>query len=530
MAEAGVLRRLLIKIGFVTDDKDLQKTEARLDKLLSKMVSFGAVLGGLRGGFKLITDQIKEGNSLKLFAARLGLTTQEVQKFGYIAAQVGVPIDELQRSFRVLMNQVGSSGTLTGMSHSIKLFGQYGLSVRGARGEMLPLSGMLEQVADRMSKMDSQAMKVRLATELFGAQGYKLIPILEKGSVGIRDLFGDFDRLNLTMRSGFVDAAQVAFQKMVTLRTAFKVFKSELAYGAFPWFNRLVSFLTIASSWMTAFARKTTLATTIWAAGGALALVTVIRLAGGFTKLFTTLLRFSIPLLIIGALYLIFDDLYALLTGKESVIGDVLKEMYGAEGAAKWVEELRVAWADLGKVISEDVWPLFKSFFKWVLDLIPAMMRRVVQVINAIKDVVGWVKEKLLEDSEDIDARMNLDAREEAYRKQGWDPEMARKKALELYRNEVANNKLKREHRKVWGNINPNGFDNEFGASLPASLAPKTAAPKVGPAGPKTVNNTVNVKIEGNADKEVMKKSGSAINRSLTDLSEANDQAGGGFF
>lgn len=132
-------------------------------------------------------------------------------------------------AFKILANHMGASGTLTGMQHSIKMFGQYGMSTRDAQGKMKGLPEMLGDIADRMSKMDSAAQRVRFANEMMGEMGFRMIPMLMQGRQAIEAMFKDFDKLNMTMSEDFVQSAFITGQKVKTLRTAFQVWKSEIA-------------------------------------------------------------------------------------------------------------------------------------------------------------------------------------------------------------------------------------------------------------------------------------------------------------
>lgn len=109
--------------------------------------------------------------------------------------------------------------------------------------------------------------------------------------------------------------------------------------------------LARVSSWLTDLARKTTWATTAWIAFAAYLVVAMYKIAGGLKGLWLLFSRFMVPVAIFGILYLIFDDFFALLTGKESLIGGLLDKLYGAGTAAKFANDLRAAWADLSHTL-----------------------------------------------------------------------------------------------------------------------------------------------------------------------------------
>lgn len=228
------LRAVFAKLGFdIETDKVVQAGKA-FDALVSKVASAVFAFRAVGAASRFLNEQIKAGSEIKILADQLGMTTEEIQKYKFAADQVGLTTQQMVTAFKTLANHMGASQTLTGMSHGIKMWGQYGLSVRDAQGKMETLPNMLGKVADKMKTMDNAAQRVRLANELMGEMGFRMIPLLMQGGDAVRALFKDFDTLNLAMSEEFVKSAFVVGSRMKVLRTAFNVFKSEIALGIFP--------------------------------------------------------------------------------------------------------------------------------------------------------------------------------------------------------------------------------------------------------------------------------------------------------
>lgn len=389
------LRAVFAKLGFEIDTQKVVDASKQFDKLVDRVLSAGVAFKSLSAASGLIKEQIEAATQVKMLGQQFQLTTDEVQKYKFAAEQVGVTTQQMVTAFKTLGNHMGAGTTMTGMQHAIKMFGQYGISTKDAEGKMEGVPGMLGKIADKMKTMTNAAQRIRFANEMMGEMGFRLIPLLMNGSEGVKAFFEQFKTLNLTMSEGFINAATLTGQKLKLLKTAFNVFKSEIAYGALPWVQRMATWLTRLSSNATDVARKTTWMTTAWVAFGTLVAAALARAAGGVWQLFVMMVRFAIPLAIMGLIYLIFDDFFGLLTGKKSLVGELLDEMYGAGEAAKFANQLRDAWKEVTKVLGE-LFPSLKEIGKMLMSVIPMAVRGTAYVlqglVESIKTVHGWLE------------------------------------------------------------------------------------------------------------------------------------------
>lgn len=175
-AKGEALRAVFARLGFDIDTAVIQRADAAFTGLLKKVASGAAVWRSFSSSIKLVQDQIAAGTEIRVLADQFGVTTDEIQKYKWAAEQAGLSTQQMVTAFKILENHVGASATLTGMQHGIKMFGQYGLSTRDAKGELKGFPEMLGDVADKMSKMGSSAQRIRFANEMMGEMGFRLIP------------------------------------------------------------------------------------------------------------------------------------------------------------------------------------------------------------------------------------------------------------------------------------------------------------------------------------------------------------------
>lgn len=255
--------------------------------------------------------------------------------------------------------------------------------------------------------------------------------------------------------------------------------------------------LARVSSWLTDLARKTTWATTAWIAFAAYLVVAMYKIAGGLKGLWLLFSRFMVPVAIFGILYLIFDDFFALLTGKESLIGGLLDKMYGAGKAAEFARDLKAAWGDVSKALTEML-PNMKELGNLFLQIIPLAVKSTVGVLKGLIDIIQTVK-SVLDDLFDFnDIRMSADAVYERAISDGKTKAQATADK-DAY---IMKERYKKSHP----------FEKIEGGNRVLSAGARNIEQYQQGAGPRRQGHqmggdrTVQIKIEGNADKAAIEE------------------------
>lgn len=148
----------------------------------------------LQGLFTATADAAAHANDT---AERLGISVEAVQELGYAASQSGSDIDTLAGGMGKLADKVDAAKK--GGKDAAKSLRAAGLDVNDIRSGYESLDGALDVVADKFAAMPDGAKKSALAVDLFGGAGVKLIPFLNKGSAGIKELREEAHRLGIVM-------------------------------------------------------------------------------------------------------------------------------------------------------------------------------------------------------------------------------------------------------------------------------------------------------------------------------------------
>jgi hypothetical protein len=356
----SALRELLVSFGVEVDDKELKQfTTGTMGGALEAVKGFGAALAGafaLReiGGF--IREQIELGSHLNDTAEKLGVASDELQRFQYVAKLSGVEADSAAHSLQFLNKAVGLA--VTNNSEGVKLFSELGISVRDASGHVRGMSELLPDIADKFQGMGSQQERTAYAMKLFGREGAALVPVLSQGRGAVAALSKQFDDFGGGMSRDFVDQADRAGDAIDGLKLVVTGLKSELALAVIPTITDWVKKFSEVGGAMVKTVRHTeAMKTAVMFFGGlgafkvgsmALSFAKVAAKAAGFSDslggVLKLLLKFALPAAYIFALYLAFDDLYTLVTGGDSLIGRLLDKFGMFEEKRELIEGLRGAW------------------------------------------------------------------------------------------------------------------------------------------------------------------------------------------
>jgi hypothetical protein len=81
------------------------------------------------------------------------------------------------------------------------LIAQLGIKVKDAAGHIRPMGDLLPEIAEKFKSMPAGADKTALALKLFGKAGMGLMPFLNKGADGIKELQKESDKFGNTLNS-----------------------------------------------------------------------------------------------------------------------------------------------------------------------------------------------------------------------------------------------------------------------------------------------------------------------------------------
>jgi hypothetical protein len=399
------LREIAAKLGVQVEDGPLTQFLGNLEMVKGSLSALGGILvGGVFAAF--VKETINAADDLGDTAERIGVTTDELQRFQYALKLTGGEVEGAEKALFLFNKTLGEAAKSGGGP-----FTELGLSVKDSNGQVKTAMALLPDVADKVAEAGSEAEKTAIATKFFGKSALSLLPLLKRGREGVAELSAEYDDLGLGLSGDMIEAAGKANDALDRMHFTTQALSGAVVGMLLPPLNQLLGWLTKGVAKLTYFAKHTTFLTTamsiLGVVVGARLLPVLLSTLRVFAAMRTTVFGLSVPFLlvvaVIGALYLIFDDLYALMTGGNSVIGTVL-DKFGEVGAkAKLVDTLRASWETL-KGVWEAIKPALEQIWKsiqegsttWIPGLakaFAAVVKGIVAAVTALTGLIGAIAE-----------------------------------------------------------------------------------------------------------------------------------------
>lgn len=274
-------------------------------------------LGGLTAWIQSAIDAADETNKL---AQRTGLAADEVAGLQLAFQLGGAGGDAFGTSMAKLSKQVAEGNSA---------FKALGVETRNADGTLRTSKDVLYDVADAFAGVEDGTAKSALAMEIFGKSGAELIPLLNAGSDGLREMDEMARKLGLSMSEDAAAQAEKFNDTMELIKLSGQGISRQIASELLPTLTNL------AGGLLDTITQGDTLRKIAEGLAAALKLVYTVTLGG--IEIFSTFGK------TIGALG---GQLVALATGDFKAVRDIGRE---------WVADIKQDWT---KTISNlgDVW------------------------------------------------------------------------------------------------------------------------------------------------------------------------------
>lgn len=242
---------------FVNDSRlvrGLRSAQKRLQAFGSAVSSWGrtlatagaAITAPLLGSAKAFSEM---GDRIAKASARTGISVETLSELAYAADLSGASLEVLEGSVRRMQRSIVEAAE--GSQTAVDALAALGLSAQDFRG--LSTDQQFKLIADRLSQIQSPAVKAALAMEIFGRAGTQLLPLMADGAKGIEALQAQARSLGLTMSTEDAKAAEA-------LNDAFDTLWKVIKQGVFTIGSALAPMLQRVSEWIT----RTVATTTQW--------------------------------------------------------------------------------------------------------------------------------------------------------------------------------------------------------------------------------------------------------------------------
>lgn len=168
----------------VAEKNSLQISKA-FGNIKTTLVGLGALAStGFLTGF--VKSSIDAQDALNDMSERVGIAVEELSKLKYAAQLSDLDIGTLQQGLGKLSKAMVDASNGTGQARNA--FSAMGVSVKNTDGSLKSNYELLNELADGFASYEDGAKKSALAIEIFGKSGAELIPLLNQGSQGLKEM------------------------------------------------------------------------------------------------------------------------------------------------------------------------------------------------------------------------------------------------------------------------------------------------------------------------------------------------------
>lgn len=376
-----IIQELLTEIGFSFDEQGLKKAEEGFKNIKHAMLEIGVAAGSalvLHEVSQIVTETTAAAESLSRMASAFGIGTQQLQVFREAAEAAGVDMGQMQGALGRL--SLGVSEAAGGSKEAEKKFTSLGLSLYDAQGQIKPVNDLFLEAADKIKAIENPTKRAGLAMQIFGRSGAQLIPLLQKGSEGILEEQKDLEHLGSVMSGDFIADSKKFREEQRRHKQAMEGLHMAITKAVLPAFTFLEHAWAESIGWINRVVANTNYLRTLFISLGAIMVVLAIKAALPFLPYIG-----MAALAIAGTLLLVavIEDLWSLITGGPSLIGDLSKAW------AVWID-------DFTKPHAGDNWfmTLLRSFLHGLMDLQGTAETVVAAVQTAFAGLFSWLGDK----------------------------------------------------------------------------------------------------------------------------------------
>lgn len=181
--------------------------ESKFGEHIKEAMAIFASYEGVKILGEFVNQTVEAAVQAKRLGERVGLTSEAVQELGYAADVSGSSTEGLTVGFQHLARGLEELRT-KGTGPAVDAFRSLGISASDAAIRHGKLDQVIEIVANKFQKMPDGVKKTATAMDLFGREGATLIPLLNKGADGIKELRAEAEKLGIVIDKDGIEKAE----------------------------------------------------------------------------------------------------------------------------------------------------------------------------------------------------------------------------------------------------------------------------------------------------------------------------------
>ena len=248
--------------GVTNLNKKIDKTRKNVAKLGQSFQALGSKITGIGTQFLKVGAIIgaplvlgirqfaKLGDEIQKMSKRTGVAVKELSRLAFATSQSGASLQVLEVAIKTM--QRGLVDASRGLTTATDNFDDLGIALEDIQSKSPEEQFIL--IAEKLSQIEDPSLRAGLALKVFGRSGAELLPLLENGAKGIREMGDEAERLGLTFDQKAADKAAVltdALDKLARVVNAvFFAIGAALSESVTDLADRITSTITSVIKWI----------------------------------------------------------------------------------------------------------------------------------------------------------------------------------------------------------------------------------------------------------------------------------------
>lgn len=192
--------------------KAFDSVDNNLLGLKKAAVAVSASLAAI-GVVDFATDALQAADEINKLSDRLGVGTEALSEYQFVAERTGVAFRNITDGFQKLGRRVSEAARGTGAAKDVLRE----LGLEAEKLDRLAIDQQFEVVADAIENVTSETDRLRIAQKLFDSENVKLLQTIKGGSEELQNLRKQYRDLGGTLSEETADAASDAIDAWTNL-------------------------------------------------------------------------------------------------------------------------------------------------------------------------------------------------------------------------------------------------------------------------------------------------------------------------
>ena len=240
---------------------EAQKFAADLDRTMNRSIKTAAdgfknfavnalatvgVVATVSAAMSKLNNTFQQFDKAAKDSQRFGIAVEELTALQFAANLSGASVDKLGDALKDMLKN--ASDAANGSQGPASLFRSLGVTVTDAGGKVRSTTELVSDLAEVFSGLDDGATKTNLAMKVFGESGKELIPMLNAGRDGIRQMTSEAESFGAVVTESAAMAAEKYNDNIMRLGASFNSLYNSAANSLLPSLNSVTTAMVEATA------------------------------------------------------------------------------------------------------------------------------------------------------------------------------------------------------------------------------------------------------------------------------------------